>query len=169
MGRAAALLAALAVALSLASGPTASAREHQRAKLCVPAEVERTVKRFLAAFNAGNLRALDGVFARKPYFRWYSTDAPGERFLPIAADRRNLVAYFAQRHGHGERLTLRSLRVNGNTVARGRSWKTYGNFEHRLVREADDLAPTEYQGKGSLHCYASRPDELIVWSMARAS
>jgi hypothetical protein len=69
----------------------------------------------------------------------------------------------------GERLTLRSLRVNGNTIASGVGWKTYGNFEYALIREADDLAPTAYRGKGALHCYSSAADQLIVWSMGRES
>ena len=49
----------------------------------------------------------------------------------------------------------------GNTTAA----KPYGNFDFRLVRSARGLARTDYHGKGALHCYASRPDALIVWSM----
>jgi len=33
----------------------------------------------------------------------------------------------------------------------------------------DDLRATVYNGKGALLCYASRPDHLIVWSMAEAA
>jgi hypothetical protein len=163
--------ACFAPAVALLGPGAAAGAERQirvgRVKLCAPAEVQRAVGRFIAAFNAGDPHRLDGVFARRPYFRWYSTDAPGERLLPLAADRASLLPYFARRHALGERLTLRSLRVNGNTIASGRGWKTYGNFEVRLDREASDLSPTEYQGKGALHCYATRPDELIVWSMSR--
>jgi hypothetical protein len=79
------------------------------------------------------------------------------------------VPYFARRHARGERLALDALQINGNTVTRARSFGTYGNFQFTLVREADDLARTDYQGKGALHCYASAPDRLIVWSMARAA
>ena len=70
--------------------PVAGARE-EGVKLCDPAEVESVVDRFVAAFNAGELRSLDRLFARKPYFRWYSTDAPGQRFLPLASDRASLT------------------------------------------------------------------------------
>jgi hypothetical protein len=128
--------------------------------------VKATVARFVNAFNSGAARALDRVFAQEPDFRWYSTDAPGQRFLPVAADRAGLMRYFARRHVRAERLTLTSLLVGGNTIASG-TLKSYGNFQYTLVREADDLAPTEYGGKGALHCYASRPDVLIVWSMGR--
>lgn len=164
-----ALATCVGLAVMLAGAGMSAGSEQQvvivQVKLCAPAEVKRTVAGFIAAFNAGDARRLDGIFAKAPYFRWYSTDAPGERFLPIAADRRSLLPYFARRHALGERLELSSLRVNGNTLASGRAWKTYGNFQYTLVREASDLRATEYRGKGALHCYATRTDELIVWSM----
>ena len=159
----AATLCTLAVALAdsrPADGQT------DAAKACAPGEVRALVERFLAVFNAGDLARLDRTFAREPDFRWYSTDSPGRRFLPVAADRAGLIRYFARRHARDERLELQSLRVNSNTLA---APKPYGNFEYRLVRRADDLAPTSYQGKGALHCYRSRPDAIIVWSMARAA
>lgn len=145
----------------------AATPQRESAKPCKPAEVASLVVRFIDAFNAGNLERLDRVFARKPDFRWYSTDAPAQRFLSVAADRASLIRYFNSRHARGEHLQLRSLRVNGNTVAP--TLKPYGNFQYRLVRSAGDLPPTNYQGKGALQCYASRGDQIIVWSMARES
>ena len=133
-------------------------------KVCSPGEVGTLVKTFVRAFNAGGLEKLDDKFAQEPDFRWYSTDAPGQRFLPVAADRSGLMRYFARRHALGERLELRSFRFNGNTPTVG---KPYGNFEFRLVRRARNLAPTRYQGKGAAHCSAIEPDAIIVWSMAR--
>jgi hypothetical protein len=163
-------VASLAALVALAGAGAAAGDASQviviQVKLCTPAEVRGAVHRFVAAFNAGDARRLDRVFAREPDFRWYATDAPGQRLLPGAAHRAGLLRYFARRHASGERLTLRSLRVNGNTIASG-NLKSYGNFEYRLVRAANDLAPTGYQGKGALHCYLGRPDTLIVWSMAR--
>ena len=166
----AALVTLAAFVASLAGAGSAAADARQvivvQVKLCTPGEVRSTVARFTSAFNAGNARRLDRVVAREPDFRWYATDAPGKRLLPAAADRSGLLSYFATRRARGERLTLKSLRVNGNTISSG-TLKSYGNFQYTLVREADDLAPTDYAGKGALHCYASRPDVLIVWSMAR--
>lgn len=134
------------------------------AKVCGRREVETLVKAFIRAFNGGELESLDRLVAREPDFRWYSTDAPGQRFLPIASDRASLMGYFARRHAMGESLLLRSFRFNGNTPAVD---KPYGNFQFQLLRRARNLPATRYQGKGAAHCYAIQPDALIVWSMAR--
>ena len=83
------------------------------------------------------------------------------------SDRRRLAAYFARRHAREEHWSLESLRVHGNTLANGRGWKTYGNFEFRIIRRATDLPETPYVGKGALHCYAASADQLIVWAMGR--
>ena len=116
---------------------------------------------FIAAFNRGDSKALAARWATEPDFQWYSTPAPGERLRARASDRASLIPYFRARHARGERLQLTAFRVNGNTTGA----KPYGNFEYRLVRSARDLPATDYHGKGALHCYASRPDQLIVWSM----
>jgi hypothetical protein len=158
--------ATLCATVIVVAGTQTAGAQADSAKLCASAEVGSVVVRFVDAFNAGNLARLDRLFARKPDFRWYATDAPGRRFFPISRDRAGLIHYFARRHGRGERLELRSLSINGNTDARP---KPYGNFDYRLVRSADDLSPTNYQGKGALHCYRSRQDAIIVWSMARAA
>ena len=129
---------------------------------CGGDEVKLLVERFAGAFNSGDSSALDGLFAEEPDFEWYSTSAPGERLLPVAADRQSLVPYFETRHELSERLALKSFRFNGN----GRTSRPYGNFEYVLTRSADDLAPTEYGGKGASLCYHDRPDSLIVWSMS---
>lgn len=44
---------------------------------CTAPAVETLVRRFIDAFDAGDVRALDALFAREPKFEWYSTDAPG--------------------------------------------------------------------------------------------
>jgi hypothetical protein len=137
----------------------------EQATLCSAQEIETLVMRFIAAFNGGDLRTLDSVFAMEPDFQWYSTDAPGQRFTPVANDRSSLIPYFAARHARRERLTLRSFRVNGNTTTPSRR---YGNFEYRLTRSADDLEPTPYDGKGAAFCYRNRSDVIFVWSMGRA-
>ena len=164
MTRAAIAVVIGALALSAASS-AGSAASPVPPKLCARAEIGRLVVRFIDAFNAGDVVRLDRIFARRPDFRWYSTDAPGERFLPVAADRPSLRGYFARQHARGETLVLGELKINGNT----RAVKPYGNFEYELVRSADDLPAIPYQGKGAAHCYARRADVLIVWSMARAS
>jgi hypothetical protein len=131
-------------------------------KPCTADEVETLVLRFLDAFNSGDLRTLDSVFAKEPDFEWYSTDAPGRRSNASAYDRSSLVPYFADRHAHGERLVLRSFRFNGNSTT------PYGNFEYSLTRSARDLEATPYHGKGAAFCYRNRSDVIFVWSMGRA-
>jgi hypothetical protein len=155
------LLASAALLVSL-SGPAVAQTEPP--KRCTAVEVRTLVVRFIRAFNAGDLKRLDRLFARKPDFRWYSTDAPGRRLGGAAYSRATLIPYFARRHRLGERLKLRSFRFNGNS---GLSGDTYGNFEYGLIRSADDLSPTRYYGKGASRCYRARPDVIFVWSMAR--
>jgi hypothetical protein len=136
--------------------------EPEQPTLCTAAEVEALVLRFVDAFNSGDLGALDDIFAREPDFKWYSTDAPGERFTSLAYDRPSLVPYFAGRHAVREQLTLRSFRFNGNSGA-----PSYGNFEYGLTRSAEDLPPAPYYGKGAAFCYRNRSDVIFVWSMGR--
>lgn len=145
--------------LAVAGSPPPAANEPVA---CAEDEVQALVDTFIGAFNAGDLGALDAVFAQEPDFEWYATDGPGDRLE--GRDRSTLVPYFAQRHELGERLTLRTFRFNGNTP---RS-RPYGNFEYTLTRSADDLPPTAYAGKGAALCYRARPDVIFVWAMAPA-
>ena len=153
--------AVLAAAGLLGCFGSAGAAPAATPTLCAPAEMDAAVKRFLAAFNRGDSKALAAVWAAEPDFQWYSTPAPGARLRARASDRASLIPYFRGRHARAERMDLTAFRVNGNTAAK----KPYGNFEYRLVRSARDLGATDYHGKGALHCYASRPDALIAWSM----
>lgn len=118
------------------------------------------VESFVDSFNSGDALQLDRLFAAPGLFQWYSTDAPGERINDEAKDRISLMAYFAKRHNHHERLELRSFHFIGNQGI-------LGGFEFELIRSADDgLASTPYGGKGAFNCEQS-PIKLVVWSMAR--
>jgi hypothetical protein len=131
---------------------------------CAGDEVQALAARFVASFNEGNLEELDRIFAQEPDFEWYVTGAPGERVeLQAASDRESLVPYFRERHEVGERLTMNSFRFNGNS----RGPRIYGNFEYTLTRSANDLVPTAFGGKGAALCFEERPDQIIVWAMAR--
>jgi hypothetical protein len=161
-------LVALTAMLSLAAAGAASGSTAQvivvPVKLCTPSEVKGAVKRFVVAFNDGDSRQLDRVFAQEPYFRWFWTDTQGQR----VSDRAKLLPYFAR--APRTRATDGRIGSCERKHDRERLWlKSYGNFEFELVREASDLARTAYRGKGALHCYASRPDALIVWVMGRAA
>jgi hypothetical protein len=123
---------------------------------CEGGAVRALVERFLKAFNEDDQRQLDGLFVSEPVFRWYSTDAPGERIRAAARNRTSLVSYFAARHRDGERLRLRHFRFREN-----------GDFIFRLVRSTHGLPATDYNGKGTAVCTESR-DMITLWSMARA-
>jgi hypothetical protein len=126
---------------------------------CSARHTRTAVASFLRNFNSGALRLLNHAIAREPDFAWYSvTGNPGERLNEKATNRSSLVAYFAARHAHHERLTLRSFKFNGKNGG-------YGNFQYQLIRQADDLtngSPVPYDGKGSLNCRVRR---IAVWSM----
>lgn len=92
-------------------------------------------------------------------FDWYSTDAPGRRIRSAAKDRAGLEHYFTVRHAAGESLRLTSFQFNGNAGG-------YGNLQYTLIRQADDLPPTAYTGKGAAICGPTR-SMLGVWSMAK--
>jgi len=127
---------------------------------CTSAEVRQLVNRFVQAFNAGDQLALQRLWAQSGQgFDWYSTDAPGQRIDPAGRDRASLGAYFAERHTHRESLRLTSFQFNGNAAS-------YGNFQYTLTRQADDLPPTTYTGKGAAVC-TTLPRTIGVWSMAK--
>jgi hypothetical protein len=128
-------------------------------KPCTSTEVRSLVDGFVEAFNEGDLVRLDGLFAPGRTFKWYSTNGPGARLNDAAYDRETLIHYFERRHEGGEQLELRSFKFNGNSAG-------YGHFEYGLVRSADDLAPTNYDGKGAAIC-TPKADVIAVWSMGR--
>jgi hypothetical protein len=151
----AAALALLALALVPAAAPGASPPAD--AEDCAAGESRAVVLRFVAAFNARDLPALDRVFAPRESFNWFSTGAPGARLGAAAHDRSTLIAYFRSRHRQGERLRLVRFRANGNSNG-------YANFQFLLERRARTLRPTVYEGKGAVNC-AARGDTISVWSV----
>jgi hypothetical protein len=164
---AAGAVAILAALLGLAgcgtpSVQTSTALQLTDAAAKCDAGSRQLVESFVASFNSGDALQLDRLFAGPGHglFEWYSTDAPGERINDAAKDRSSLMAYFAERHNHHERLELRSFHFIGNQGI-------LGGFEFELIRSADDgLASTPYGGKGAFDCEQS-PIRLVVWSMAR--
>lgn len=108
---------------------------------------------FVRAFNAGDTRRLDGLFSRAN-FVWYSSGAPGARWLRGAAKRGSLVPYFRGRHRRHDRLRLLTHRFNSYDAAR-----QLGHFELTAERRADDFRKGEtfqLTGKGALDCARPR-------------
>lgn len=108
---------------------------------------------FVRAFNAGDTRRLDGLFSRAN-FVWYSSGAPGARWLRGDSKRDSLVPYFRGRHRRHDRLRLLTHRFNGYEAAR-----QLGHFELTAERRADDFRNGEVfqlTGKGALDCARPR-------------
>ena len=152
MSRSAALAALGVIALLAASSsPAASSRD------CTASEGRLLVVGFIRAFDAGRTTRLDRLFATEPAFQWYSTGKPGARLGRAAYDRSTLMRYFAARHRRGERLRLLWMSRGGN--ANG-----YFHFGFHLLRQARDLPPTAYEGKGAAVCSESGA-RIAVWSV----
>jgi hypothetical protein len=123
---------------------------------CSVAEARLLVLNFFRAFNAGNRRQLDRIFAKEPAFHWYSTGKPGSRFGAEAENRSTLMRYFARRHKQRERLKLLYW-IGGQTPG-----GEFG-FSFHILRQARELRPKAFEGKGALFC-ASHGNKIIVWS-----
>jgi hypothetical protein len=151
-------LASLLAAALIGASPNAAAGE-----ACDERGSRALVTRFIRAFNSGNVRELNAVFARGMWWRWYAVGtAPGRRVQAAAYNRNTLTKYFRARHKQRERLVLRSFQYSG--------WANgYGNFQYELTRIADDIRPRlarTYVGRGAVSCWAGK---LAVWSMGEES
>lgn len=152
------LISAVAVASAHASAPEAT-----RVRDCRPGEVKQGVVAFTRAFNAGDIRKLDALFARKgahgrPGFQWYSTGPPGARLGSAATNRSTLMSYFSGRHRAGERLEL--LQLSGGNA----DDNAYADFAFHILRQARGLHATVFEGKGASICsrYGAR---IAVWAI----
>jgi hypothetical protein len=152
----------LCISAVAATAAHASSPEASRVRDCRPGEVKHGVVAFTRAFNAGDIRKLDGLFARKghgsPGFQWYSTGPPGARFGSAATNRSTLMSYFAARHRARERLKL--LQLSGGNA----DDNAYADFAFHILRQARGLRATAFEGKGASICsrYGAR---IAVWAI----
>ncbi|HET8638715.1 MAG TPA: hypothetical protein VFL89_00540 [Solirubrobacterales bacterium] len=145
------LLASVGVALG--STPTGPSDCHAKG-------VHSVLLSFASAFNRGDSEELDGIFAQKPDFQWYTTDG---RIGKAAKQRDTLIPYFSRRHLKGERLGVASFRFTGNS----RHW---GNFEMTMRRSVPSRRGGDWvrvPGKGAAVC-AAGSSRLIVMSFGNA-
>jgi hypothetical protein len=144
------------VLLAVAAGAI-GARQPAPAVRCPPATQVRLVRSFVAAFNAGNARAVDRLFAPEPAFQWLSAIGPDGRAGKRAEDRSTVGAYIRRRHRRHDHLTLVRF---GSTDDQGRLDLTL-----LIKRQADDYRPLNLiPAKQDTTCAGRRPS-LIVWSM----
>jgi hypothetical protein len=124
---------------------------------CTSAEVRQLLDAFVAAYNRGDLRALDRIVAGPDLFQWYASGPPAPRFRDDAHNRATLMDYFAGRHAAGERLQVLDFRFNGNGAV-------FGDFQYQLTRAGTDFESRHVIGKGAAVCN-QRPRRIAVWSM----
>ena len=113
---------------------------------CDVAALRATFGAFVRAFNQGELRTLDRLFAREPRFVWFSSGGPAR------SNRGALLDHLQRRHEQGDRLRTPTYRFNGYERERN-----IGHFEFKAQRRADDLAAGRWfdvVGNGALDCAA---------------
>jgi len=123
---------------------------------CRVREVADFISGFFDAFNRGDRTQLARFFPA--YFSWYAvTDEKG---IVTFSKRDDLLAYFADRHKHHERLRLLKIRISAP------SWHGGGDIVFLLTRQADDLTAVSQNpqilGKGALRC---KERTIFVWAM----
>lgn len=114
---------------------------------CSRQAVDDLVREFFPAFNSGDLRALDRIFAPDPEFRWYSDEQS------VIKDRDELLPYFASERQAGTRYNLVRLRVSQE-----RGWHGGFDFEYRFERTLPNSPSSFHVGKGAADC------AIYVWS-----
>lgn len=140
---------------------------------CRPASAAAVVLEFFDAFNRGDLDALDRLVAPggegRFDFKWFSlseSDGPVSRppFTNVALySKTGFLAYAAERHRQGERLSLVFLQ-SSTPQSGGRAV----GIVYVIRREADDLLDRlgglqrVATGKGAIDCAEGR---FFVWSM----
>lgn len=128
------------------AGSTGGARSAVSA--CTPAQTRAALASFVAAFDRGDYRRLNTLFAGPSWFQWYSSSGPGLRVTPAANRRGTLISYFRARHAKRDRFRLASFTFTGNSNG-------YGNFVFKMKRSAADFRHGAWFGlvaKGAALC-----------------
>jgi len=137
---------------------SASVAAQSSAGACTIAKARQTFAEFVTAFNRGDLRKLDSLFARQPAFAWYSSNAPGRRLNRAAERRGTLIAYLRDRHLNLDR--LRPVEIGVITAAPHRT-----GLSLELRRSAADYGGGRWfsvAGKAGLACHDGRARFLVV-------
>jgi len=125
---------------------------------CTKRETRTALSSFVGAFNSGDYRRLNRLFAGPSWFRWYSSSTPGVRFNPQAQQRDTLIAYFHDRHAQRDRLRLTSFRFTGNSNG-------FGNFIWKMERAARDFRGGAWfttEAKGAALCEGPKVQFIVM-------
>ena len=137
---------------------------------CDPKEVVHLITTFLDAFNRGDQQRLPEFFpdvadtTQEDTFHWYSVGGSPDTFNPgfQANSRDELLPYFAERHSHGESMTLLHIDYGANQSQTGVPSDRAIGFTLDVLRSADDI-PTHQAGvKGAIDC---RDQTILRWAM----
>lgn len=153
-----AVLVGLVVLVSVGVGAS-GAFDSPRSVGCSAITTKALVEAFVQNYDSGQVAVIDRLWARRPYFQWFSTRAPGARLGAAAYSRSTLASYFRARVRAHENLRVIKLGAGYDPK------RNIVNFVGKLVRSADDLpagAPQDF--KGAAQCGLGRA-LLIVWSM----
>lgn len=116
---------------------------------CTPAGVAALMRALIKAWNAGNARAVDRLFAPAPAFKWFSMGGPQDRRGKDAEKRSTIRAYVRKRHRRHDRMTLVMVQGNARFLVR---------------RRADDYHPRNViEGKAAAICRRP-PSRFIAWA-----
>ena len=154
----AAAVAVVSVAIAGASGRAPTEAAGGAVAACDAVSVERLVRTFVDAFNAGDRDRLARVWPRA-MFRRFAVTGTGTTFA--ARKQTELLRYFAERHRRGERLRL-------DRVQPTRRARDAAGFRFEVTWTAHDGKGARYQGSGAAHCRAKRAG-LAVWTMREAA
>ena len=119
---------------------------------CPPAKVAGVVLAFFEAFNRGDQVALRGVFAETAMFN--SPNPPPRNFFS-STGQRQLLDYFAERHGEHESLRLTKLQIAYSGDRAG--------LAPTIDRRADDIVPETVSAKGEIDCASGAI--IRVWNL----
>ncbi len=138
----------LLLTASLVASLDASAANKE--KWCSRRHARAVVHDFIDAYNKGDFRTLDRLFAKEPDFAFYRLFP--ERQGPASEDRAALISYFRDRHELGDVFDLTSFRMGKE---RGSSPSNIWGFNYQIRRTSSDLMPWgdgTISGKGAVDC-----------------
>jgi hypothetical protein len=155
------VLFGLGVSASQAFGAAASVMSGgplEQEMTCTAVTTKALVQKFVRNYDSGHVAVINRLWAREPYFQWFSTRAPGARLGPAAYNRSTLASYFSARVRAHENLRVIQIGAGYDPKA------NIVNFAGKLVRSADNRPAGSPQSfKGAVYC--GHLPLLIVWSM----
>jgi hypothetical protein len=134
---------------------------------CLPNDVVAILNGFIDAFNRGDQAALATYLAEDTVgptmamggdFAWFSVSGAPGSFNPGGGGDTpgQALAYFAERHRHGERMQLLQLEL-------GTTWWENGiGMTFDVARDADDIPAHIAGGKGAIDCARRK---ITLWSL----